>query len=90
MKQRKYGFKNPKPLGFTSQTTMVSSYLKSNEERLAILRKNAEEDLKYRELLLTTLMFIKKEVQIKYMSNRELDLDEKLKLAKELHEKFHV
>ena len=70
MRQRKYGFKNSKPLSYTSQTAIVSSYLKKNEERLAILRKNAEEDLKYRELLLTTLMFIKKEVQIKYMNNR--------------------
>ena len=40
MKQRKYGFKNVKPLGFTSQTAMVASYLKRNEERLAVFRKN--------------------------------------------------
>lgn len=54
------GFKNTKNIEYFSTTTLMSLYLKKNEEALATFRKNSEDDLKYRELLLTALMFQKK------------------------------
>ncbi len=60
IKQRGMGFKNTKNIEYFSTTTLMSLYLKKNEEALATFRKNSEDDLKYRELLLTALMFQKK------------------------------
>lgn len=69
MKERGYGFENNKSLGYFSITTVFANYLQRNEEALAIFRKNAEEDLRYRELLLTALMLEKKEVKIKNITS---------------------
>lgn len=82
MRERNYGFDNKKKLEYISINPLLGDYLRRNEDRLNIFRKNAEEDLRYRELLLTTLMFQKKNVEIKNLSESEMNTHDKLLLMK--------
>jgi hypothetical protein len=47
---------------YTSSTVILAAHLKKNQGQLAVFREKAEDDLSQRELLLTVLHFIKKEV----------------------------
>ena len=73
-----------------SVVTLLADYLRRDEEKLAVFRKNAEEDLRFRQLLLTALMFLKKDVQLKNASISDMNPMEKKQLMKQLHPIFNI
>lgn len=76
MKEINQGFTNSDNLTYTSLNLILAYYLSQNPEELNYFRSKAENELTYRQLLVTALLFHKKELAIKnitqsYLNKRE-------------------